>query len=90
MAASTHSGSVALAEKGSATPIFVDNADWPGVVRAAGDLASDIQRVTGVAPTLSAGVPKAASQAVLVGTIGRSPLIDGLVRAGRLGNRFFR
>ncbi len=77
-------GAVALAERGAATPILVDNADWPGVIRAAGDLASDVQRVTGVAPVLNAGAPKAAPQAVIIGTLGRSPLVDGLVKAGKL------
>ncbi|MBE2213026.1 MAG: glycosyl hydrolase 115 family protein [Opitutaceae bacterium] len=77
-------GAVPLAERGAATTILVDNADWPGVIRAAGDLASDVQRVAGVAPELSAGAPKAVAHALIVGTVGRSPLIDGLVRAGKL------
>ena len=77
-------GAVPLVEGGSATTLFVDNADWPGVIRAAGDLAGDIQRVAGLAPELSAGAPRPASQAVIIGTLGRSPLVDGLVRAGKL------
>jgi len=77
-------GAVTLAERGAATPILVDNTDWPGVIRAAGDLAGDVQRVTGVAPVLSAGVTKRLPHAVIVGTLGRSPLVDGLVRAGKL------
>ncbi|MFD4971647.1 glycosyl hydrolase 115 family protein [Streptomyces sp. NPDC058424] len=60
-------------------PIVVSADDHPGVVRAAGDLRDDIQRVTGVRPGHTI-----ARNAVLVGTIGRSPLIDGLVKSGKL------
>lgn len=62
-------------------PVVVDPDDHPGVVRVAGDLRDDIERVTGVRPgsTLAR-----AREVVLVGTIGRSALIDGLVAAGKL------
>ena len=36
-----------------ASPIYVDAADWPGVVRAVSDLQSDINRVTEVTPSQS-------------------------------------
>ncbi|MFJ2259895.1 glycosyl hydrolase 115 family protein [Streptomyces sp. NPDC087844] len=60
-------------------PVVVSAEDHPGVVRVAGDLRDDIERVTGVRPGDSV-----AREVVLVGTIGRSPLIDGLVAAGKL------
>jgi hypothetical protein len=60
-------------------PVVVSPEDHPGVVRVAGDLRDDIERVTGVRPGGSMG-----REVVLVGTIGRSPLIDGLVSAGKL------
>ncbi|MFG3291106.1 glycosyl hydrolase 115 family protein [Streptomyces sp. NPDC048179] len=60
-------------------PVVVSADDHPGVVRVAGDLRDDIERVTGVRPAVAI-----ARRAVLVGTIGRSPLIDGLVAAGKL------
>ncbi|WP_221353056.1 glycosyl hydrolase 115 family protein [Streptomyces beigongshangae] len=60
-------------------PVVVDADDHPGVVRAAGDLRDDIERVTGTRPG-----DTVAREAVLVGTIGRSPLIDGLIEAGKL------
>ncbi|MGW0708757.1 glycosyl hydrolase 115 family protein [Streptomyces sp. NPDC002643] len=60
-------------------PVVVSPEDHPGVVRVAGDLRDDIERVTGVRPGSSA-----AREVVLVGTIGRSPLIDGLIAAGKL------
>ncbi|MFF4525420.1 glycosyl hydrolase 115 family protein [Streptomyces bluensis] len=60
-------------------PVVVSPEDHPGVVRGAGDLRDDIERVTGVRPGGSI-----AREAVLVGTIGHSPLIDGLVASGKL------
>ncbi|MFD4558150.1 glycosyl hydrolase 115 family protein [Streptomyces sp. NPDC058469] len=60
-------------------PVVVDPDDHPGVVRVAGDLRDDIERVTGVRPG-----SVLAREVVLVGTIGRSALIDGLVAAGKL------
>ena len=35
-----------LADKASSVRILVDKSDWPGVIRAAGDLAVDFGRVT--------------------------------------------
>jgi hypothetical protein len=66
-------------------PVCVAKEDWPGVLRAAADLQADIERVTGRKPGLLAGtVPASAPTAVLVGTLGRSSLIDGLVNSGKL------
>jgi hypothetical protein len=60
-------------------PVVVSPDDHPGVVRVAGDLRDDIERVTGVRPG-----DAMAREAVLVGTIGRSPLVDGLIASGKL------
>lgn len=60
-------------------PVLVDDDDHPGVVRAAADLRADIARVTGVRP---AGT--VARRAVLVGTLGRSRLVDSLAASGKL------
>ena len=68
-------------------PVVVSAEDHPGVVRVAGDLRDDIERVTGVRP---AATRRRRREVVLVGTIGRSPLIDGLVarrQARRHGHR---
>ncbi|MFC5909154.1 glycosyl hydrolase 115 family protein [Streptacidiphilus monticola] len=78
------SGSLALVEGGRALPVVVSDADWPGVVRAVGDLQADIERVTGVRPAVSGVVPARRREVVIVGTLGRSPLVDGLVAAGKL------
>ena len=60
-------------------PIYVDAGDYAGVVRAVGDLRDDIRRVTGSAPAVSheAGT-------ILVGTLGKSRVIDELAREGKI------
>ena len=78
------SGAVPLVRSGKAAPLHVADNDWPGVLRAAGDLQADLARVTGIKPTLGPATPGATPLAVLIGTVGRSTLIDGLVAAGRL------
>ncbi|MDT0345953.1 glycosyl hydrolase 115 family protein [Streptomyces litchfieldiae] len=78
-------GSLPLVAGGRAAPIVVSGDDYPGVIRAAGDLQADIERVTGVDPLLSQDeAPDGHEDIVIVGTIGRSPLIDRLIRAGKL------
>ncbi|MFG2085467.1 glycosyl hydrolase 115 family protein [Spirillospora sp. NPDC048824] len=74
-----------LVAGGKAAPLVVSDADHPGVVRAAGDLRADIERVTGERPALSTGgdVPSGRT-AVVIGTIGESPLIDRLIASGKL------
>lgn len=72
-----------LAERGVAAPLFAAADDWPGVLRAAKDLQADLGRVTGTARALSTAAPQGTT-AVLIGTVGRSALIDDLVARGKL------
>jgi hypothetical protein len=80
-------GALALATPGAAAPILASGNDWPGVLRAAGDLQSDIARVAGTKPVLAAGPSGSIPGAVIVGTLGRSALIDGLVAGGKIDAR---
>ena len=70
-----------------AAPVFVSPDDWLGVQRAADDFVADIQRVTGIKPTLAnltismnSTVPKG-SLPIFVGTLGHSALIDSIVNS---------
>ncbi|GAA4019810.1 glycosyl hydrolase 115 family protein [Streptomyces plumbiresistens] len=73
-----------LVQGGVATAVFVDTADDPAVVRAAGDLPADIERVSGLRPRLLHTLPTRAPHLVLVGTLGSSPVIDRLVADRRI------
>src|SRR5690606_40559569 len=77
---SSKEGSFPLVAQGNAARLAVSGEDFEGVIRAAGDLRTDIERVTGVAPELSEdGSIGSGGAAVLIGTLGHSPLIDELV-----------
>ncbi len=78
-------GSFALVSEDGAAPLVVASNDFEGVIRAAGDLQTDIARVTEVEPELVDEVESASgSRVVLIGTIGQSTFIDGLVKSGKL------
>jgi hypothetical protein len=74
-------GSFPIVRARTAAPIFVDPADWPGVIRAASDLRADIARVTNITSNLAAAPTH---NAILIGTLGHSPAIDRLARGGQL------
>ena len=73
-----------LVQKESLADLLVDAGDWKVAQIAAADLAADIERVTGRKPTLKQASDTLAEYVVLVGTLGKSPLIDRLVKEGRL------
>ncbi len=73
-------GSFTIVQQKHAAILFVDSTDWPGVIRAANDLKLDIARVTGVAPEIAHDRTNLGPTAIIVGTIGKSPLIDQLIR----------
>jgi hypothetical protein len=77
-------GDFSLAASGNVSDIFVDTNDFWGVGRATGDLRLDFQRVTGVAPNLSHDEKNLGVSAILIGTLGRSAVIDQLVRDGKV------
>jgi peptidoglycan/xylan/chitin deacetylase (PgdA/CDA1 family) len=66
-----------------AAPLFVSASDWPGVRRAADDLRRDVERVTGRVPALATGAPQG-REVVILGTFGKSALVDDLVTRGKL------
>ncbi|HEY5550675.1 MAG TPA: hypothetical protein VIK52_02215, partial [Opitutaceae bacterium] len=77
-------GSFPLVAGGSAAAIHVSTEDWTGVLRAARDLQADVEQVTGVKPDLATTGAASGPAVVIVGTVGKSALIDGLVAAGKL------
>lgn len=84
ISAKKSSGSFPLAVAGKTAPLYASAQDWPGVLRAARDLQADINRVTRLTPTFTIDNVPAGKEVVLIGTLGKSPLIDGLVQAGKL------
>ncbi len=77
-------GDFPLVRDKQAAPLFLDSADYAGVLRAASDLQADIERVGQIKPALVTQSAPAGNAVVIAGTLGKSPLIDGLVKAGKL------
>ncbi len=92
-------GGFTIATKKSLATIYVDGSDYPGVVRAAADLQSDVARVTGRAPIVINQTPSIINQApsvvhqtpansiaslIVIGTIGKSAVIDRLIREKKI------
>ncbi|EAW11879.1 glycoside hydrolase family 115 protein [Aspergillus clavatus NRRL 1] len=84
-----------LADRNTAPGVIVlDGNDWPGVIRAASDLAVDFGRVTGMNftkelvnstnPHDEFPVHGNNKGVIIAGTIGKSRLIDSLVQQGKI------
>ena len=71
-----------IAKDGKTATIVIDEQDWKGVIRAANDLSDDIRKVTGTASSVVTG--KTADQSIIIGTIGKSLIIDRLIRQKKL------
>ena len=74
--------SFCIAKDGKAAAIVVDEQDWKGVIRAANDLGDDVRKVTGTVSPVVSGLP--ADKSILIGTIGRSRIIDKLIKQRKL------
>jgi hypothetical protein len=77
-------GSFTLAQKGETAVIYVESGDWPGVIRAASDLQADVNRVTGQTPRLAQKEADLGGNSVIIGTIGKSKIIDQLSKDGKI------
>jgi hypothetical protein len=77
-------GSFPIVQQGVAANLFVDSNDFAGVLRAANDLQADIARVAGLTPAIIRQENGLGKNAILVGTMGRSRVIDRLIREGKI------
>jgi hypothetical protein len=84
VSASAGPGRFTLSAAGRPAPIVASSQDYPGVIRAVRSLQGDLARVTTGVPDLSLDSLPAARELIVVGTLGRSPLVDRLVREGTL------
>ncbi|KAG5636009.1 hypothetical protein H0H81_009389 [Sphagnurus paluster] len=78
-----------IVKQARAAPILTSPDEWPGVQLAAFNFATDIQRVTGVKPVVTNFTAPASGAAngvipVIVGTLGKSTLINQVVSAAQL------
>lgn len=79
--ASAKSGDIELVSQAKTPSIYVDENDYAGVIRAADDLKDDIKTVTGI---MSNAADNAESADIIIGTIGKSSVIDTLIAEDKL------
>ena len=77
-------GVFVLSESSKSAPLYISSNDYTGVIRALGDLQNDIAKVTGAKPDMFTDSLPEGGDAVLVGTIGKSSLIDSLIKKKKL------
>jgi hypothetical protein len=76
----SHPGYFTIAKPSAVTSLYVDGEEYSGVVRAAADLKEDINRVTGQTAIINKDPKDAGLGVILIGTIGKSRIIDGMIR----------
>ena len=72
-----------IASGGQTATIVLSGEEYAPVIRAAKDLSEDVKRVTGTASPIETD-GQVRPGAILIGTVGKSPLIDGLVKENKL------
>ena len=87
IAASAGPGGFPLAVSAKPATILVSASDYPGVVRAAKDFKTDLGKVTGHEPSVAIDTIPQARALIIAGTLGKSALIDRLVREKKLDTR---
>jgi hypothetical protein len=69
---------------GTTADLYVDTNDWAGLKHAVDNLKSDINLVASVSPTIRNSASGLSSNAVIIGSIGKSTIIDDLISKGTL------
>ncbi|MBN1821273.1 MAG: glycosyl hydrolase 115 family protein [Prolixibacteraceae bacterium] len=73
-----------LSSLGVSAPLVLDAYDFPGVIKVAGFLQGDIEKVSGAKPRIIMGELQPTPEVVIIGTLGKSSLIGQLVEAGKI------
>jgi hypothetical protein len=77
-------GAFPLVKSHAVAPIYDSSTDSPSVLRAIGDLRADVQRVSGLEPAVVTDTAPNRHFILIIGTIGHNPLLDRLIKAGKL------
>lgn len=77
-------GSFTISSASGPARMLISEKDYPGVIRAFRDLQSDIKAVSGNLPVLAYNMKRVHSQVIIAGTIGKSSLIDDLIKRKKI------
>ena len=72
-----------LVANGQSAALCVSPHDYPGVLRVAGHLQTDIKHVTGIEPNIMTDETHA-PYLVIIGTIGKNPIVDKLIEEKKI------
>ena len=72
-----------LVADGQSAPLCISTQDYPGVLRVAGHMQSDIKNVTDVEPKIIRD-KVSGNIVVIIGTIGKNPVIDNLIQEKKI------
>lgn len=78
------SKSFTLSNAGKSSSLFISSGDFPGVLRTLNDLKADIGSVVGNEPIVVIDKLPEAQELVIVGTIGKSQIIDQLIASKKV------
>lgn len=81
---SVKNGIFTISASGESAPLLISSNDWPGVLRAFKDLRTDIGKVTTALPDIYTDKISKTSQVIIAGTIGKSELIDDLIKKKKI------
>jgi len=77
-------GRFALSAFGKSATLCISSKDFPGVIRALNDLKIDIGKVTSKEPNIAIDKIPQQKEIVIIGTFGKSPVLDQLVKSKKL------
>lgn len=77
-------GTFALIRGGKPAAVYVDAGADSAVHHVADSFAGDLQRVSGHVAVRIADIAAAKGTVVIIGVVGQSPVIDGLIKAGKI------
>ena len=78
------SNSLVLVDKDNSADLIIDADEFPGVLRAAKNLQMDIEKVSSKKPELRNLVGDKNNQLVIIGTLGKSKIIDQLITTKKI------
>jgi hypothetical protein len=81
---SYNAGDFCVAQGDATATVYVDTNDYAGVLIAANNLCADVNRVTSHTPTMVDAAENSGTNAILIGTVGKSRVIDKLIAAGKI------
>jgi len=77
-------GSFPIVAQKVAASLCADTNDFAGVLRAAGDLQTDVARVTGCRPEMVRAEDDPGKNIIIIGTLGKSRLVARLIRGKKI------